>query len=494
MLPFKTIIELDRTARTPLYLQLSNEIIKRITAGIIPVGLKLPGGRKMGELLGVSRRTVILAYEELEAQGWIEIKPSRGTFISSKIPVTKQKRLKVKSTRAEKLLQSSFLLNNKFDFLDYYNPPNFKNINYVFDTGYPDVRLAPLKELSQSFYRVLTGKRYRKIMNYSADFNGHIHLREELVQYLSQTRGIKIDLDNIIITRGSLMAFTTIFQVLLEPGDKVVVGDVSFKVANNIIKIIGGELLTVPVDEFGLDIEAIEKLCKKQRIRAVFVMPHHHHPTTVSLSAERRMKLLMLATEYQFAIIEDDYDYDFHYASSPILPMASADQNGVVIYVGSFSKTVAPGLRIGFVVAPKDFIKELSRLSRFMDCHGNTALEKALALLFKEGIIRRHLKKSLKTYRDRRDFFCNLFSKELGDYTTFKIPEGGLATWVTFNQKIPVSKLREQACKKGVLISKSVFQEKKQTPLNAIRMGFASLNEKELFTAVAILKNTIEKF
>ena len=494
MLPFKTIIVLDRSIETPLYIQLSNEVIKRITTGIIPVGLKLPGGRKMGEFLGVSRRTVIQAYEELEAQGWIEIKPNQGTFISSKIPITQQKALNPGIPEEGAQARCAFPLNAKLNFLEHYTPPNFKKIDYVFDTGYPDVRLAPLKELSQSFNRVLRSSRYSKIMNYAADFNGHLHLRAELVKYLSQTRGIKCDLDNIIITRGSLMAFTSIFQVLLEPGEKVVVGDISFKVANNIIKIVGGELLTVPVDEQGIDVEAIEKLCQRQRIRAVFVMPHHHHPTTVSLSAERRMKLLMLAAEYQFAIIEDDYDYDFHYASSPILPMASADQNGTVIYVGSFSKTVAPGLRIGFIVAPKDFIRELSRLSRFMDCHGNTALEKALALLFKEGVIRRHLKKSLKAYRLRRDLFCQLLTSELRSKVSFKIPEGGLVTWVIFNDHLPLDIIREKACKQRLLISKTVFRNKNGKPLNAIRMGFASMNEEELIAGTTILKKVIQQF
>ncbi len=492
MLPFKSIIKLDRKSNAPLYIQLSNEIIKLITAGVITVETKLPGSRKMGELLGISRRTIILAYEELEAQGWIDIKPNQGAYVHADIPIAKKYPLEQSLQRKDNPLQESlFNYSHEFDYLEHYTPPDFSKIKYIFDTGYPDVRIGPMKELSNSFYRVLTRRHARQIMNYASDFRGHILLREELVQYLSQTRGIKVSLDNIIITRGSLMAFTAIFQILLDHGDKVVVGDVSFKVANNIIKIAGGEILTVPVDEYGLDLDALEILCSKQKIRAVFVMPHHHHPTTVTLSADRRMRLLLLAQKYRFAIIEDDYDYDFHYSHSPILPMASTDHEGVVIYVGSFSKTIAPGLRMGFIVAPTDFINELARLSRFMDVHGNTALEKAIGYLFQEGIIRRHLKKSLKEYRNRRDLFCELLQNKLGDHISFKIPEGGLATWVHFKENIPLPLLREKAIQNGLLISRTVFQDLNGKDLNAIRMGFASLNEEELVKAIGLLRKSI---
>ena len=173
-------------------------------------------------------------------------------------------------------------------------------------------------------------------------------------------------------------------------------------------------------------------------------MPHYHNPTTVSLSAERRMKLLQLAEEYRFAIIEDDYDYDFHYNSSPVLPMASSDQAGAVIYVGTLSKTVAPILRTGFIIAPKNMIVEISRLSRFIDCHGNMALERAIAMLFADGDIKRHMKKALKIYHARRDFFCETMKKKIGNYIDFEIPEGGLAAWVKFDPSISLDILRKK--------------------------------------------------
>lgn len=492
MLPYKTIIAINRDCGVPLYLQICNEFIKKISAGAIASGLKLPGSRKLSELLEVNRRTVISAYEELEAQGWLEVKPNQGAFISSKIPITHGQPLEGGILYDHKE-QSVFDLNEKLDFLEHYQQPDAAKPELVIDAGYPDVRLAPLRAMTKHMNGIITGKRSVKLLNYSDSFNGDSLLRKEVVKYLAETRSINVSIDNIMITRGSLMGFFNIFQVLLSKGDRVIVGDVSFRVANDIIRIAGGDLVKVPLDEDGIDVDAIEKTCQEGSVRAVFIMPHHHNPTTVSLSAERRMKLLILAERYRFAIIEDDYDYDFHYNSSPILPMASSDRSGSVIYVGSLSKTVAPGLRTGFIVAPSNFIKELSRLSRFIDCHGNMAQERAIAMLFEEGEIRRHMKKALKTYHIRRDLFCQLLKEKLGDLVSFKVPDGGLAVWATFDDAVNLDLLRETTLKNGLLISKSVFADAEGNRLNAIRMGFASLNEKEITEAMEILKTSVKK-
>ena len=486
MLPYKTIIQINREEKTPMYLQICNSFIKNISAGIISSGLKLPGSRTLATLLEVNRRTIITAYEELEAQGWAEIKPNQGCFVSSKLPLVKPRSLEGKSKDDNIRETSLYTINDKFDFLDHYVPPNLTGEKLVIDAGYPDIRLAPLKELAQNIATINKGKYTSKLMNYSDHFNGDIKLRKEIAKYLVETRSIHVSIENIMIIRGSLMAFHLIFRILLKTGDNVIVGSPSFQVANKIIKIAGGNLIEIPVDENGIDVDKVEIVCKKKKIRAVFIMPHHHNPTTVSLSAERRMKLLQLAERYKFAIIEDDYDYNFHYDSSPILPMASSDRSGVVIYVGSLSKTIAPGLRTGFIVAPINLINEISRLSRFIDCHGNMALERAIAMLFVNGEINRYMKKALKTYHARRDYFCELLKSKLGNCVEFKIPEGGMAVWVKFDKKIPLNILREKVMQKGLLIPKSVYKDKNGNDLNAIRMGFASLCEQEMEQAFII--------
>ena len=492
MLPYKTMILLDRKQRSPLYLQICNALIQHISGGMIQPGHKLPGTRTLSELLEVNRRTIISAYEELEAQGWVETRSNQGCFVSSKLPLIQHQSLSIGIQQSHRQV-SLFDLNDRLDYLSYYTPPVHGEIRRTIDAGYPDVRLAPLDSLTRNFNGLLKSKRGKRLWNYSDSFCGDLVLRKEVAKYLVETRSIDVSPDHIMITRGSLMAFFNIFQVLLSPGEHVVVGRPGFQVANQIIRLAQGKLVEIPVDEAGIQTQELERLCRQMSIRAVFTMPHHHNPTTVSLSAERRMHLLQLANQYQFAIIEDDYDYDFHYASSPILPMASSDSAGVVIYVGSLSKTIAPGLRMGFIVAPINLIQDFSRLSRFMDCHGNMALERAIALLFKEGEIRRHMKKALRVYRERRDRFCELLDNELGDVLNFQVPEGGMAAWVNFDASFPISTLREQALKEGLLMPRSVFADHSGHHLNAIRMGFASLNFQEMEEAIHLLKTGVRE-
>ena len=489
MLPYKTIIKLDSSSRKPKYLQITNELIKNIASGKITPGTKLPGSRILSDLLEVNRRTVISAYDELMAQGWIETKPNKGCFVKESIPEIKPKRLKSEPIKRQRT-STSYSFGKEPTLIDLSSPGRQGNI--VIDDGYPDVRLAPLKELSRNFSHILNSSLAGSLLNYRQAYFGDIQLREELARNLSDTRSINVGVENILITRGSLMAFYLLFQTILDPGDTVIVGNPGYNEGYNTIHLAKGNLEYVPVDEEGLDIDRVEELCAKQKIKAVFIIPHHHYPTTVSLSASRRMKLLMLAEKYQFAIIEDDYDYDFHYSSSPILPIASSDLHGSVAYVGSFSKTVAPSLRIGFIVAPSSLIEQISQVSRFIDSHGNIALERAVAQLFKDGEIRRHLKKALKEYRERKRYFCSILEKELGSHLSFKVPEGGLAIWANLKRGINLNTIVTSCARKGlVLPSGKAYSLKDEVP-DAVRIGFASMNKKEADEAIALLKSGFE--
>lgn len=491
MLPYKTILQIDSNCELALYLQICNEFIKRISDGTIVSGQKLPSSRVLSELLDVNRRTVSTAYEELEAQGWIEIKAYKGSFVNSTLPIYNSRELEKVNTKTAKV-------EGHFDIAKTVNsepvPIQKSKIKITIDAGYPDIRLAPIAELNRNLNALSKSTRHRNLMNYSDCFNGDDKLRFALMDNLKSTRSIFIELDNILITRGSLMAFYLIFKALLNKGDKVIVGDVSFKVANRLVEMNQGTLVQVPVDEQGIDVEAIEKICKKTSIKAVFVMPHHHNPTTVTLTAKRRMQLLMLAQKYRFAIIEDDYDYDFHFERSPILPMASSDTVGSVIYVGSLSKTIAPGLRTGYIVAPKNLITAISQISRNMDCHGNHALERAIAILYQDGEIKRYHKKSLLIYLKRRDLFCQLLREQLGDIVQFEVPKGGLAVWVKFDGRYPVQVIKRRALELGLRLPKSIFKNMDSKKVNAIRMGFASLEEEEMKEAVEILRQVTSQF
>lgn len=484
------MIPLTYESKMPLYLQITNGIINQILKGRIGPGTKMPGSRIMAEQLGVHRNTIITSYEELESQGWINARPAKGNFVNDKLPVLKKIKISSLSKKADALKKSGFVLNTVNKVSSNFGLLRTKAYDLHFDDGCPDVRIAPITSLAKH-YKGLLNSTSKHQFDYTWHLQGTPRLREQLVTYLSETRGINVTIENILITRGSLMGFYLLFQNLLSQGDKVVVGETSYEPVNQIIKNFKGNLLKVPVDKDGINIDALEILCKKNKIKAVYVSPHHHHPTTVTLSCARRMQLLSLSELYNFAIVEDDYDYDFHYKSSPILPLMSSDENGLVVYTGSFSKSLAPAFRLGYLVAPENVIQALSHSRRYIDRQGDILMESALAMMMKEGELKRHLRKALVIYRNRRNHFCELLSSELKNQIQFKIPEGGLATWVSFDNSIDLALMTEKAARKGLfMVNPNVYNSHICNSYSS-RLGFASMNEDELTKSVAILKNVL---
>jgi GntR family transcriptional regulator/MocR family aminotransferase len=291
------------------------------------------------------------------------------------------------------------------------------------------------------------------------------------------------------------MGIYLVSQILFSKGDHVIVGDTNYYYTDAALVSAGTQLVRIPVDDDGIDVELIEKVCRRKKIRAVYITSHHHNPTTVSLCPSRRMKLLALAEKYGFVILEDDYDFDFHYQSSPIFPLASADKNGMVIYIGTLSKTIAPAVRVGYVAAPKNLIEEMRKIRQIIDIQGDYFLEQAVAELFSLGEIRRHLKKAVKEYHLRRDHLCRLLQQELHDVIDFKIPDGGLCIWAKYNKKIPLPVLSDKLRKQGLILSSGLIHEVfGPKNLNATRMGFGWMDMKETERAVSLLKETIGRF
>ncbi len=485
MLPFKQLIIYDKSLNTPVYLQLVNVIIREINNGRLTSGLKIPGTREMATLLDLNRKTITIAYEELMAQGWLEIKPSRGTFISEALPHITYREIgpNVKRNKGG-IMDCGFSFSASFEGPYYEAPPS----NHLeIDEGSPDERIAPIEVIyrySRSLIRSGVG---RKLLKYQ-DEKGDLVLRKTLVRYLAETRGLVNDFENIMITRGSQMAIYLAFQALVGEGDYVVVGDTNYAAANASILNAGAKLLQVNVDQNGINTDDLASICQTKKVRGVYITPHHHFPTTVTLSADRRMHLLKLAEQYKFAIIEDDYDYDFHYASNPILPLASMDQQGLVIYIGAFSKLLAPSIRVGYLVGPQRFVKAIARLRRNIDRQGDPLLERSLALMIKDGEFQRHLKKSFNIYHQRRALCCQLLAKLLGKHIEFSPPEGGMVIWLKFKPYINIESLALGLKKHQVLIN---TQKEFVLAHNAIRFGFASLNENEITKAINALAQVI---
>jgi GntR family transcriptional regulator/MocR family aminotransferase len=484
MLPFKTLIQTDKSLKLPVYQQIANRLIGLIQEGILKPGLFLPGSRILALQLELHRKTVIAAYDELVSQDWLIAVPRKGVMVAANLPVIRPRSfLKAASPYGS---EASFPFHS-IPTVPVPSPPPTNTTTLIVNDGFPDARLAPLNAWVRECRSVIESPRYHRLLMYG-NATGSEALRREMLTYLTNTRGLNITVDNVMITRGAQMAIYLAAAMIIKKDDYVIVGSPNYFFADLCFEQLGARLLYVPVDEEGIDVDAVEQLCSSKKIKMLYLITHHHHPTTVTLSAARRMKLLEIIRKYKLPVIEDDYDYDFHYSSAPILPLASADHGGNVIYIGSFTKSLGLSIRIGFMIAPADFITGSAALRRLMDLRGDNLSEQALANLLADGTIERHLKKSNKVYRERRDLLCHLLQTRLKHAVSFTIPAGGMAIWVRFSKKISLKKLSEKAQEAGLRISSGEQYHYGTHSQNGIRFGFASLNNKELTEVVRILE------
>jgi GntR family transcriptional regulator / MocR family aminotransferase len=481
------VLVIQRSSDIPVYLQLTSAFIQNIHQGRFRKGLKLPGSRELAHLLKINRMTAVAAYQELEAQGWIEMLPRKGAFVKVDPPLLFPRRIGDKPVVFALPEKPGFSYDRK-RILPVHSPDFPPTGKIVLNDGFPDVRIAPIEELVRrirSLSRLPGNKKYLMYGN----AQGTLFLRETLAAFLCDTRGLSITAENILITKGAQMGIYIASAILLKQGTEIIAGTPGYHGANSTFQQAGARINHVPVGAEGMDMEMVEKICKKKSIRMVYVIPHHHHPTTATLVPEARIRLLELAAKYKFAIIEDDYDYDFHYAGKPMMPMASLDRNGNVVYVGTLTKSLAPAIRLGFVVAPAEFIRTATYLRKSIDTQGDSLIENAVAELYKDGTIARHIKKSVKLYRERRDHFCDLLQDEIGKHINFKVPDGGMSVWATFHKNLPA--VSEGARKRGLMMSDGTDYDLATTRYNSTALGFASLNFKEQERAIEILKGVL---
>lgn len=491
MPPIFTLIKIEKPGTQAVYIQIANQLMSLIRSGTMPSGQRLPSTREMALMLHVHRRTVVQAYDELLSQGWLESHTGKGTFVSRHLPEITPQPI---SKNTDHTTNPSKIAGFKFKEAPHLARDVVKTrAKFHLDDGFPDPRLAPLDEISRAYRsQLLMGNSYQRL-GYG-DTLGSLWLRQELSTYLNETRAFKTNSENILITRGTVMGMFLASSTLLDRGDHVAVAEMSWASANMNFTQAGATLHIIPTDEFGIDLDFLEQICRKSPLRMLYVTSHHQYPTTVVLRADRRLRLLNLAEKYGFIIFEDDYDYDFHYHSKPLLPLAGADPAGMVLYCGSFTKAISPAFRVGYLVGAENVIRHLAQFRRIIDRQGDVMLENAVAELLQNGVIQRHLRKSLRAYKERRDVFCELLKTQLSAYTEFQIPEGGMAVWTRFDRSIDLKILSQMAAAKDLFFSEGAGIHANPGLCNGTRLGFASSTTSELEQSVEILTDLLKDY
>ena len=478
---------------------LQNQIFEQVRSMILDATLRagemLPATRTLSEELGVSRNTMTLAYERLAAEGYIEMRKSVGTFVSSQIPETalftatwadreapdKKSARSTHGVSRPEDLRSQVLVN-----------PHSRRLSADFWAGRPDPNSFPLKIWTRLVIRRLASA--GMALTEYRDPSGLLELRNAIADHLRPTRGIVASADQILIVGGCQDGLNLACRMMVKPGSAAIVESPCYQGAAFLFESFGAKLHPVRVDDRGLDISAMPDVTNA----IVYVTPSHQYPLGMTLSLERRLELLAWATRTNSYIVEDDYDGDIRYRGAPLAALKGLDRVDRVVHLGTFSKSMGAGLRLGYAVLPKSLVPAARQIKTLTN-NGQPWLEQAaLADFMSNGSYDRHLRRIRRLYLARRTALLAALNRHFGENDVIGDEAGMHLVWRLPKHLPPASTIEAQALKAGVGVyalgsgSAIVFGSSTEYERYLV-LGFSSLTEKEIELGISKLASALQQ-
>lgn len=482
-------------AKGAAYAQIRNQIQALVSSGKLPPGTRLPPVRVLAQQLKVNRLTVLRAYHELEAMGYLVLEVGCGTFVPDRIPDAFLDAPRRGAPRGGDAGVLPALLRRlgrddakAFRISAGWVRTIGANYRFGFESGIGDFRLFPMTTWRRLHLRHLR-KADKNIMRYTSPY-GLGPLREALRRRILPGRGIEARDEEVMILPGSAYGIHLFLRTILRPGDRVALEEPHFYVAREQILMNGGRPVPVPVDAKGVRIDALRRLFSRRPPTALFVTPSHQLPTTATLDYGRRVQLIEAVSRRPLWVIEDDYDHEFHYDSPPLPSLKSMDGTGQVVYFGSFSKSLFPALRIGFVVGPAEVIRRFQEIRLRMDHSVPTLSQLALADFIDGGHYDVLVRRLRRAYQRRRDLLVDLLRRELPDFA-FERPSGGMRLWVRVPKGIDAERVSERLRRQGILLRTGRTAFLTPPREQYLHFGFAAPNESEIREGVKALKAAV---
>ena len=471
--------QVERDSRTPLTRQVYLQIRTAVTAGVFGPGAKLPSSRSMASRLGVARGSVVEAYRQLLAEGYVEGRAGAGTFVcvdmSTLAPATGRRLAARRASRQE--IPAAAKLLPEFERAD------AQMDNEPFSTGRSliDARTADI-------WRRLTHRAARAIdaaeLGYT-DPAGLMPLRRSICDYLTAARAVRCTPEQIVVTAGTQQAIDIAIRVLLAPGDEVWVEDPGYPMTFAQLRLAKTRPHPVPVDAEGLVVEQGRRAAPKAR--AAFVTPSHQFPTGVALSMQRRLALLAWARQSRAFIVEDDYTSEFRYSGPPLASLQGLDEDERVLYVGTLNKALFPGLRIGYAVVPRALLPAFLGARHLIDRQPPTLRQKVVADFMQEGHFAGHIRRMRQMYRVQRDALAATLVRNAAGRLTVVVPDQGMHLVAYLADGMSDTAIAAAAKSAGIVVRPISPFYRAARPRNGLMLGYSGFPRQLIIPAAARL-------
>ncbi|GAA5020020.1 PLP-dependent aminotransferase family protein [Acinetobacter puyangensis] len=455
-----------------------------IVEGVLAPKTRLPASRDLAKEISVSRNTVLSTYEQLQAEGYVEARTGHGTWVVDKLPESFLNTLPGRAKYQEaQSLSKNYVLSQRGSSIVGYAAAS-PNQWGAFVPGAPDVTEFPHHIFSRIQAKLSREPDVNRLIYSNA--GGCVELRHALAEYLRIARSVQCDADQIIITEGTHQAIDLVSRALSDIGDQVWIEDPAYWGMRNILRMNGVNIRALPIDEEGI----IPELRPRHPPKLIFVTPSHQYPLGSHLSPARRKQLLQIARQYGSWIIEDDYDSEFRFSGQPYPSLQGLEPDAPVIYMGTFSKTIYPALRIGYLVVPKQLFSPLRIVAAELYRGGHLLVQKALAEFIREGHYGAHIRRMRLLYGKRYHFLIQLTQRYLGpDF----IHEYNSAAGLHMILKLPTGcddvAIASSALQRGVTVRalSQYYMRSHARAQRGLLLGFACVNEKDMMMAFGVL-------
>ncbi|MDR4947233.1 MocR-like pyridoxine biosynthesis transcription factor PdxR [Neobacillus cucumis] len=463
---FKTDWKPNKSSQVPLHKQIADWIKEKISNGEWTIGYKLPPQRTIAKVFEVNRSTVVTAYDELIAEGLIEGKRGSGTrvvnntwnLLATTPPPDWNSYVKV-GTHKPNLPTIKEI--NQAEFI-----PNIIRLG----TGELSPNLIPSTSMNKIFHQLSTSE-----ISYGYEEpKGLLSLREQIAKYL-RTIGISASPSSILIVSGALQALQLISVGLLNRGSTILTEKPSYLHSLNVFQSAGMRLVGIPLDKEGIQANLIQQYKKQQKAALLYTIPSFHNPTGTLMTTERRKQLLDTCQQEQLPLIEDDVYRELWFDESPPKPIKAFDKHGLVLYLGSLSKSLSPGLRIGWIVGPEPVVEHLADIKMQTD-YGSSSLSQGAAVeWFSSGLYYKHINEVREQLKTRRDFTLDILNKYFSDIAVWDKPTGGFYIWLRLLPSLSMRKLFEMALAEGILLNPGNVYDNHAEQYLRISYSYASL-------------------